>query len=244
MPVQSAGGSQLAVIGPDGNSVLPFTGHGGQRHLRRTLLAQAPVLAPMMAVPAVAQGAPPPPTSPAVHAMASQAGNAALQKEVQAMCQQAAWMLMLSAGQNEFTIFVTPPGIASQVSDVPHQPPPPPLPLAGADVLTFLLYTYSHCVSTHSPCFLILIYFPFFSLSSQLKGFLSLPVLQTCCHVSVSIGHLHCSVASLNSPYSLCKGCWEMTDGPQDLDMHSWSCVMGSFLVGMPCSQGVAARCC
>ena len=58
------------------------------------------------------------------------------------MCQQAAWMLMLSAGQNEFTIFVTPPGIAAQVTGVPPAltlPPPPFSFLAGADALTYLL---------------------------------------------------------------------------------------------------------
>ena len=112
-----AGGAQLAVVGPDGNSVLPYTSQGGQRHLRRSLLAQAPSLAPNAGTPAVPQQDRPPPTAPAVHAMASQAGNAALQKEVQAMCQQAAWMLVLSAGQNEFNIFVTPPGIVPQVSN-------------------------------------------------------------------------------------------------------------------------------
>ena len=63
----------------------------------------------------MAASPPPTPSAPAVHAMASQAGNAAVQQEVQALCQQAAWMLLLSAGQNEFTIYVTPPGVIPQV---------------------------------------------------------------------------------------------------------------------------------
>ncbi|KAK9825612.1 hypothetical protein WJX74_010253 [Apatococcus lobatus] len=131
------GRSQLAVIGPDGNSVLPFTGNKGQRHLRRSLLVEAPLVAPDAAVLAVPQEAPPPPTAPAVHAMASRAGNTALQQEVQAMCQQAAWMLMLNAGQNEFTIFVTPPGIVPQVPmAAPSKQMPSPSPSPSPALLS------------------------------------------------------------------------------------------------------------